>query len=110
MMNQVSIGDAVDVAASTDGVVAGNGYLVGAMFGTSPVTAGCPDQPMDLGRLYPEQEQRRGVDRRPTHLLEQHGQAGHHNRDVEYQDRCGCSRCGHPSPSGVVCLNGIFGA
>jgi predicted RecA/RadA family phage recombinase len=39
MKNQVQNGDAIYVAAPTGGVVSGQGYLIGTMFGVSPVTA-----------------------------------------------------------------------
>ncbi len=39
MINQVQKGDAIDVAAPSGGMVAGQGYLIGSMFGVRPVTA-----------------------------------------------------------------------
>jgi predicted RecA/RadA family phage recombinase len=39
MINQVAKGDSINVAAPAGGVVSGQGYLIGSMFGISPVTA-----------------------------------------------------------------------
>ncbi|MGY3483996.1 putative RecA/RadA family phage recombinase [Bradyrhizobium sp. USDA 4011] len=39
MQNQVQKGDAINVVAPAGGVVSGNGYLFGSMFGVAGVTA-----------------------------------------------------------------------
>lgn len=39
MQNQVQKGDSIDVAAPSGGVVSGQGYLIGSMFGVAAVTA-----------------------------------------------------------------------
>jgi predicted RecA/RadA family phage recombinase len=94
MQNQISKGDAINVAAPPGGVVAGQGYLIGSLFGVSPVTAAAGVQiALRLVGVYTLVKNFGEAWTVGQLLLGQHCQAVHHDFDVEHQDRH-CDRSG----------------